>query len=539
MPGDNDDTSSVFSFYDPSEPELDAEKPATIGGQSLDNNPAPNPVQVDRHSDIPLERRHSRSDQSSDDNPAPNTVDRHSDIPLAQRHHRFFIREEFVTLKVDAVYFNIPSFVLKENSKKFCKILEGGEELEAKLPSRLEDITAVDLERFFGVVFLANYQVWNLTTVEEWTSVLKVARQWEANSMYHLALSEIKPDATPLDLVVLGAQYHIADWLREGRLKLCRREERITLEEATRMGMEEAIKISAARHHIRPSKLRRDITDSKILSATGEENVDENPDHPAGPGSHQGGKQESASTVKVPSMQKPSASLKVEEPQNETKPLAIHEPQPNDRTTTLPEVSPAAAINVDADPPVPGIFPTGPTAPQNSAQIMVTDDPPATQTPAAPIVSRQVRISRALELRKRLHDLNGKLGKLDEEAVRMDSVQKKKTRVMEDRERLKEELKILFEGLDAIESPSSQFDLAGMSGQEAAAFLEGLLEQHLHPGVATTTLTFQFSKTMLHNQELKVYDALKRYGLKYTWDPSDSLKASVKIPLHGCLPPSA
>ncbi|TFK67229.1 hypothetical protein BDN72DRAFT_752621, partial [Pluteus cervinus] len=115
----------------------------------------------------------------------------------------------------------------------------------------VRDITAVDLERFLAVLFPTNYQRWDAIAVDEWASILKVAYQWEFQSIYGLALGQIEPHATPVDLVVLGGQYNIPGWMEAGRLQLCRREDPITLEEALRMGMEEAIRISAARHHIR------------------------------------------------------------------------------------------------------------------------------------------------------------------------------------------------------------------------------------------------------------------------------------------------
>ena len=102
--------------------------------------------------------------------------------------------------------------------------------------------------------------------MEEWASVLKVAHQWEFESIRSLALGQIGPHATPVDLVVLGMRYGMVSWVQAGRVQLCRREEPLTHQEAARMGIEEVTNISATRHHIRPSEVRPEVNDHKIIS---------------------------------------------------------------------------------------------------------------------------------------------------------------------------------------------------------------------------------------------------------------------------------
>ncbi|TFK67233.1 hypothetical protein BDN72DRAFT_753217, partial [Pluteus cervinus] len=115
----------------------------------------------------------------------------------------------------------------------------------------VENITPTDLERFLTVLFPTEYGRYDANNVEEWTSILKVAHDWEFESVRRLAIEQIEPIATPVDKVVLGETYTIPGWAEDGRVQLCIRQEPITLIEALRLGIEEVVKISTARHHIR------------------------------------------------------------------------------------------------------------------------------------------------------------------------------------------------------------------------------------------------------------------------------------------------
>ncbi|TFK61054.1 hypothetical protein BDN72DRAFT_849993 [Pluteus cervinus] len=197
------------------------------------------------------------------------------EIPIHQRHHRFFFPEEFITLEIDTVYFNLPTFIFKKHSRKLQKLIDqsNGALSDADLASLVPiEFSVVDLERFLGVIFPTQYGHYDANSFDEWASILKVATQWEFESIVKLALERIEPLSSAVDKVVLGKDYNMPEWAIEGRVQLCRREEPITMEEAIRMGMEEVVNISTTRHHIRPSELSPELQDSTIRSIlSGEE----------------------------------------------------------------------------------------------------------------------------------------------------------------------------------------------------------------------------------------------------------------------------
>ncbi|TFK62053.1 hypothetical protein BDN72DRAFT_777577, partial [Pluteus cervinus] len=130
----------------------------------------------------------------------------------------------------------------------------------------VKGVSVVDLERFLAVLLPTEYGQYEATSFDEWASILKVAHQWEFESIFKLALENIEPVSSPVDKVVIGNAYKIPDWATEARILLCRREEPITLEEAVRMGIEEAMNISTTRHRIRSSEVRPGMKDSTIRS---------------------------------------------------------------------------------------------------------------------------------------------------------------------------------------------------------------------------------------------------------------------------------
>ncbi|TFK57827.1 hypothetical protein BDN72DRAFT_907448, partial [Pluteus cervinus] len=140
------------------------------------------------------------------------------EIPENKRHHRFFIAEEFITLQIDEVYFNLPTFILKKHSKELEKLIADQTETDPEYFAPLvQGVSAVDLERFLAILFPAEYGQYDATSFDEWASILKVAHQWEFESIFKLALEKIELVSSPVEKVVIGKAYDIPEWATEAR----------------------------------------------------------------------------------------------------------------------------------------------------------------------------------------------------------------------------------------------------------------------------------------------------------------------------------
>ncbi|KZP04100.1 hypothetical protein FIBSPDRAFT_767951, partial [Athelia psychrophila] len=84
-------------------------------------------------------------------------------------------------------------------------------------------------------------------TTAQWTSILHLAAKWGFESIQLLAIDNLAASAIPVDKIVLGRRYGISDWLPGAYEAVCSRADPLTIEEGMKLGMEDAIRISAAR----------------------------------------------------------------------------------------------------------------------------------------------------------------------------------------------------------------------------------------------------------------------------------------------------
>ncbi|TFY61150.1 hypothetical protein EVJ58_g4699 [Rhodofomes roseus] len=95
----------------------------------------------------------------------------------------------------------------------------------------------------------------DLSTTEEWTSVLALATKWEFADYRQLAISRLAQLASPIDRILLGRSYDIPEWIAAAYLELCKRDDALTYEEGARLGMHDAILLSDIRQCIRGNRV--------------------------------------------------------------------------------------------------------------------------------------------------------------------------------------------------------------------------------------------------------------------------------------------
>ena len=84
-------------------------------------------------------------------------------------------------------------------------------------------------------------------TTVQWASILHLAAKWGFESIKLLAIDNLTANAVPVDKIVLGRRYEISEWLPGAYEAVCTREDPLTVEEGMKLGVEDIIKISAAR----------------------------------------------------------------------------------------------------------------------------------------------------------------------------------------------------------------------------------------------------------------------------------------------------
>lgn len=92
----------------------------------------------------------------------------------------------------------------------------------------------------------------------QWKSILILAELWSMTNIRQLAVERLSSCASSATKLLLGKQYLISKWIRDGYLELCTRPEPLNEEEGSKLDWREIIKISAARERIRTEALEPD-----------------------------------------------------------------------------------------------------------------------------------------------------------------------------------------------------------------------------------------------------------------------------------------
>lgn len=93
-------------------------------------------------------------------------------------------------------------------------------------------------------------------TTDEWAAILHLAAKWKFETIKVLAIERLSAIAPPIDKITLGKQYGIVEWLADAYKAICKRPDPLTIEEGTRLGLEDVIRISAMRQAYNPATLR-------------------------------------------------------------------------------------------------------------------------------------------------------------------------------------------------------------------------------------------------------------------------------------------
>jgi hypothetical protein len=112
----------------------------------------------------------------------------------------------------------------------------------------LDDVTKTEFERLLWVFYNPKYSLYD-ASIEEWTSILKLAHQWDFKEVKELAIRGLESLQIPaLQKVVLYQTYHVnRTLLQAAYTALIVRDEPLTIEEGREVGLETALQLAHAR----------------------------------------------------------------------------------------------------------------------------------------------------------------------------------------------------------------------------------------------------------------------------------------------------
>ncbi|KAI4524608.1 hypothetical protein K525DRAFT_360816 [Schizophyllum commune Loenen D] len=151
--------------------------------------------------------------------------------------HRFYLKDGNIKFDTHA-----PSFAIE--------YLPNGGTVPIKLPG----VSSVDFERVLSIIYPTKLGRCDIHTVDERTSVLRLATRCSIASLHDLAIEEIEPKASPVDKVCVAREFDQGqNWLVPAFVDICSRSESLTRAEAERLGLPTVVEISRIREEVKAS----------------------------------------------------------------------------------------------------------------------------------------------------------------------------------------------------------------------------------------------------------------------------------------------
>ncbi|KAK7044820.1 hypothetical protein R3P38DRAFT_3308623 [Favolaschia claudopus] len=183
------------------------------------------------------------------------------DSAVSLRHQRYYL--ETITFKVEDCIFKVPRYHFEHSSDIFAQMFTFPSRTDVPCEGQTDEnpvvlggIHTAEFEALLNVLYPLNYPTllsneegpnWN--TKEDWISVLKLATRWNFLAARKSAIDRLRAsgDIDDIELILLARQYDIADWLRAGYTNLAQRAERISEEEAQKIGWDTAYRLGHMR----------------------------------------------------------------------------------------------------------------------------------------------------------------------------------------------------------------------------------------------------------------------------------------------------
>ncbi|KZP27875.1 hypothetical protein FIBSPDRAFT_817855 [Athelia psychrophila] len=165
----------------------------------------------------------------------------------ATRHSQYYFKDGNIVFLIEEVLYNVHRYFFERDSTHFRSILESIQGADEQNPIVLPDVSCSHFDEFLAILYPTDFRRPTEKTAAQWTSVLHLAAEWGFESIQLLAIDNLTATAIPIDKIVLGRRYGIADWLPGAYEAVCTRADPLTVEEGLRLGVEDIIKISSAR----------------------------------------------------------------------------------------------------------------------------------------------------------------------------------------------------------------------------------------------------------------------------------------------------
>ncbi|KAI5830531.1 hypothetical protein K523DRAFT_351582 [Schizophyllum commune Tattone D] len=173
-----------------------------------------------------------------------------STVSLSANSSRFYLSDGNIKFKLDdGSEYNVHRSFFEIHSPKFAAEYLCNPHAEVV---RLAEVSSVDFECFLSLIYPTAIGEYDIHTVAEWTSVLRLATKWAFDRLRALAMREIEPLADAVDKIVLAREFDLGDvWIIPALKELCAAPDWLEYEDAQRLGLRTVVEIGRAREKLR------------------------------------------------------------------------------------------------------------------------------------------------------------------------------------------------------------------------------------------------------------------------------------------------
>jgi len=173
-------------------------------------------------------------------------------------HPLFFFEDLYIAIE-DSL-FKVPRRTFENSSDVFrdmysVPVPEGkpADGSCAEHPLYLSGVTSEEFAQLLRVLYPSSHGEALSLSSQEWETVLKLANQWQFDTVRATAIRALQPiisNLSPQEAIVKGRQYDVVKWLFDGVLIMARRAEPIREEDVKVIGIHDALKIAHVREEM-------------------------------------------------------------------------------------------------------------------------------------------------------------------------------------------------------------------------------------------------------------------------------------------------
>ncbi|KAI0319569.1 hypothetical protein OF83DRAFT_1082203 [Amylostereum chailletii] len=161
------------------------------------------------------------------------------DLREAVKHGRFFFDDGNVIFLVEGTAYHLHRYFFARDSATFDSCFNE----KGPVVVTLEDVQKDEMDAFLKVLYPIDFKTRDISTLKEWTAVLRLSNMWGFATLRALAVEQLERLASPVDKIILGRAYELRAWLEPAFIALGARANPLTIEEGRRLGVDDTVTV--------------------------------------------------------------------------------------------------------------------------------------------------------------------------------------------------------------------------------------------------------------------------------------------------------